>query len=90
MRPETHPMSQASETSAAFEEPRLLRRMLLIQQWRRIALMVCLFLAITALLVNALDPTFVQPSSFALVQSLLAFTVAVLVAVNFLTFRLRK
>jgi len=31
-----------------------------------------------------------QPSSFALVQSLLAFIVAVLVAVNFLTVRLRK
>ncbi len=90
MQPEAHPMSQASKTSAASEEPRLLRRMLLIQRWRRTALMVCLFLAITALLVNALDPTFVQPSSFALVQSLLAFIVAVLVAVNFLTFRLRK
>lgn len=90
MQPEAHPMSQASETSAASEEPRLVRRMLLIQRWRRTALMVCLFLAITALLVNALDPTFVQPSSFALVQSLLAFIVAVLVAVNFLTFRLRK
>jgi len=90
MQPEAHPMSQASKTSAASEEPRLLRRMLLIQRWRRTALMVCLFLAITALLVNALDPTFVQPSSFTLVQSLLVFIVAVLVAVNFLTFRLRK
>ncbi len=90
MQPEAHPMSQASKTSAASEEPRLLRRMLLIQRWRRTALMVCLFLAITAFLINALDPAFVQPSSFALVQSLLAFIVAVLVAVNFLTFRLRK
>ncbi len=90
MQPETHPMLQASKTSSAFEEPRLARRMLLIQWWRRTALMVCLFLAITALLINALDPAFVQPSSFALVQSLLAFIVAVLVAVNFLTFRLRK
>ena len=90
MQSEAHPMSQASKTSTAFEEPRLLRRMLLIQRWRRVALMVCLFLALTALSINALDPTFVQPSSFALVQSLLAFIVAVLVAVNFLTFRLRK
>ncbi len=90
MQPEAHTMSQASKTSAAFAEPRLVRRMLLIQRWRRTALIVCLFLAITALLINALDPTFVQPSSFALVQSLLAFIVAVLVAVNFLTFRLRK
>jgi len=90
MQPETHPMSQANKTSAAFEEPRLLRRMLLIQRWRRIALMVCLLLAITVLLINALDPTFVHPSNFALVQSLLAFIIAVLVAVNFLTFRLRK
>jgi len=90
MQPEAHTMSQASKTSAAFAEPRLVRRMLLIQRWRRIALMVCLLLALTALSVNALDPTFVQPSSFALVQSLLAFIVAVLVAVNFLTFRLRK
>ena len=90
MQPETHPMSQASKTSAPFEEPRHARRMLLIQWWRRTALMVCLFLAITALLINALDPAFVQPSSFALVQSLLAFAIAVLVAVNFLTFRLRR
>ncbi len=89
MQPETHPISQASKASAPFEELPHSRRMLLIQWWRRTALMVCLFLAITALSINALDPAFVQPSSFALVQSLLAFIVAVLVAVNFLTFRLR-
>ena len=83
-------MLQASKTSAAFEEPRLTRRMLLIQRWRRVALMVCLFLALTALLITVLDPAFVQPSSFALVQSLFIFIGAVLVAVNFLNFRLRK
>jgi len=52
--------------------------------------MVCLFLALTALLITALDPAFVQPSSFALVQSLFIFIGTVLIAVNFLTFRLRK
>ncbi len=90
MQPEIHPMSQASKTSAPFEELRHSRRMLLIQWWRRTALMVCLFLAITALLITALDPAFALPSSLALVQSLLAFVIAVLVAVNYLTFRLRK
>jgi len=90
MQPETHPMLQASKTSAAFEELRLTRRMLLIQRWRRIALMVCLFLALTALLITVLDPAFVHPSSFALVQSLFIFIGAVLVAVSFLNFRLRK
>jgi len=90
MQPETHPISQASKTSAPFDERRHSRRMLLIQWCRRTALMVCLFLAITALLIKALDPAFVQPSSLALVQSLFIFIGAVLVAVNFLTFRLRK
>jgi len=90
MQPETHPISQASKMSAPFDEPRLARRMLLIQRWRRVALMVCLFLALTALLITVLDPAFVQPSSFALVQSLFIFIGAVLVAVNFLNFRLRK
>ncbi len=90
MQPEAHPMSQASKTSAPFEELRHSRRMLLIQWWRRTALMVCLFLAIAALLITALDPAFAQPSSLALVQSLLAFVIAVLVAVNYLAFRLRK
>jgi len=51
---------------------------------------VCLFLALTALLITVLDPAFVHPSSFALVQSLFIFIGAVLVAVNFLTVRLRK
>ena len=43
--------------------------MLVIQPWRWFTLMVGLFLAIAALSVNALDPAFVQPSSYALVQS---------------------
>ena len=90
MRSETHPMPQASKADAAFGEAQYLRRMHLIQRWRRTALLVCLLLASYALLVNVLDPTFLQPSGHALVESLLAFIIAIIVAVNFLTFRLRK
>ncbi len=69
MQLEAHPMSQASKTSAPSNELRHSRRMLVIQPWRWFTLMVGLFLAIAALSVNALDPAFVQPSSYALVQS---------------------
>ncbi len=64
--------------------------MLLVQRWRRIAWLVCLFLALWALLFVLLDPGFQRPSTVMLVKSMFAFIVAVIAAVNLLTFQLRK
>lgn len=90
MQPESHSMPQGEKDATAFGDVFYWRRMLLIQRWRRIAWLVCLFLAFWALLFIMLDPGFQHPSTVKLVKSMCAFIVAVLVAVNFLTFRLRR
>ncbi len=90
MQPESHPVSQAEENISAPRDASYWPRMLLAQRWRRIAWLVCLFLALWALLFVLLDPGFQHPSTVMLVKSMFAFIVAVIAAVNFLTFRLRK
>ncbi len=90
MQPESRPVSQAEEDTSASRDASYWPRMLLAQRWRRIAWLVCLFLALWALLFVLLDPGFQHPSTVMLVKSMFAFIVAVVAAVNFLTFRLRK
>ncbi len=90
MRPENHPVSQLNGDTSASGDASYWPRMLLIQRWRRIAWLVCLFLALWALLFILLDPGFQRPSTVMLVKSMFAFIVAVVAGVNFLTFRLRK
>ncbi len=90
MQPESRPVSQAEEDTSASRDASYWPRMLLAQRWRRIAWLVCLFLALWALLFVLLDPGFQHPSTVMLVKSMFAFIVAVIAAVNFLTFRLRK
>jgi hypothetical protein len=90
MQPESHPVSQSTGDTSASMDASYWPRMLLAQRWRRIAWLVCLFLALWALLFVLLDPGFQHPSTVMLVKSMFAFIVAVVAAVNFLTFRLRK
>jgi uncharacterized membrane protein len=90
MQPESQPAPRVREDAARSGDASYWKRMLLIQRWRRIAWLVCLFLALWALLFSLLDPGFQQPSTIMLVKSMLAFIVAVLAAVNLLTFQLRK
>lgn len=88
-QPENPPVSQAKEDTSTSRDDAYWRRMLLIQRWRRIAWLVCLFLALWALLFSLLDPGFQNPSVVMLVGSIFAFIIAIVVAVNLLTFRLR-
>ncbi len=90
MQPKSRPVSQAEEDTSASGDAFYWQRMLLAQRWRRIAWLVCLFLALWALLFVLLDPGFQHPSTVILVKSMFAFIVAVVAAVNFLTFQLRK
>ena len=90
MQPESRPVSQSTGDTSASRDAFYWSRMLLAQRWRRIAWLVCLFLALWALLFVLLDPGFKQPSTIMTVKSMFAFIVAVVAAVNFLTFRLRK
>ena len=90
MQPESHPVSQGDGHNSASRTASYWPRMLLIQRWRRIAWLVCLFLALWALLFVLLDPGFQHPSTVMLVTSVFAFIIAVTAAVNLLTFRLRK
>lgn len=90
MQPENHPVSQVDGHTSASRNASYWPRMRLIQRWRRIASLVCLFLALWALLFALLDPGFQHPSTVMLVKSMFAFIVAVAAAVNLLTFRLRK
>jgi hypothetical protein len=66
------------------------RRMLFIQKWRRVVLLVCLLLCVDAVVTLCLDPHLAQTSHIVLVQSLFAFGIALIFAGNFLTFRARK
>ena len=90
MQPESHPVLHGDGHTLASRDASHWPRMLLIQRWRRIAWLVCLFLALWTLLFVSLDPGFLQPSTVMLVESMFAFIVAVAAAVNLLTFRLRK
>ncbi len=90
MQPESRPVSQLKEDASASGDASYWPRMRLIQRWRRIAWLVCLFLALWALLFILLDPGFQHPSTVLRAKSMLAFIVAVVAGVNFLTFRLRK
>ncbi len=90
MQPESHPMSHAEEDTSASRDASYWPRMLLAQRWRRIVWLVCLFLALWALLFSLLDPGFQHPSTVMLIKSMFAFIVAVVATVNLLTFRLRK
>jgi len=65
------------------------KRMLLVQRCRRIAWLVCLLLALWALLFSLLDPGFQHQSTVMLVKSMFTFIVAVAAAVNLLTFQAR-
>ena len=51
---------------------------------------ICVALALCGLIALLIDPDIRRPPTFMLVGSMLAFIVAVLVAVNVLTIRLRK
>ncbi len=90
MQPESRPVSQSKRDTSASGDASYWPRMLLVQRWRRIAWLVCLFLALWALLFILLDPGFQHPSTVMLVKSMFAFIVAVVAAINLLTFRLRK
>ncbi len=90
MQPESYPVSHTKEGTSSSGDASYWRRMLLIQRWRRISWLVCLFLALCALLFVLLDHGFHHPSIVMLVESMFAFIVAIVAAVNFLTFRLRK
>jgi len=90
MQPESQPMSHAEEDTSASRDASYWPRMLLAQRWRRIMWLVCMFLALWALLFSLLDPGFQHPSTVMLVKSMFAFIVAVVATVNLLTFRLRK
>jgi len=90
MQPDSRPVSQLKEDTSASGDASYWPRMLLIQRWRRIAWLVCLFLALWALLFILLDPGFQHPSTVVVVKSMFAFIVAVVAGVSFLTFRLRK
>lgn len=90
MQPDSRPVSQLKEDTSASGDASYWPRMLLIQHWRRIAWLVCLFLTLWALLFMLLDPGFQHLSTVMLVKSMFAFIVAVIAAVNLLTFRLRK
>ena len=63
MQPESRPVSQAEEDTSASRDASYWPRMLLAQRWRRIAWLVCLFLALWALLFVLLDPGFQHPST---------------------------
>ena len=90
MQPESHPMPHAEEGTTTSRGASHWKHMLLIQRWRRIAWLVCLFLGLWALLFVLLDPGFQHPSTAKLVKSMFAFIVAVVATVNLLTFQLRK
>jgi len=90
MQPESRPVSQSKGDTSASGDASYWPRMLLVQRWRRIAWLVCLFLALWALLFILLDPGFQHPSTVMLVKSMFAFIVAVVAAANLLTFQLRK
>ncbi len=90
MQPESRPVPQAKEDTIGSGDASYWKRMLLIQRCRRIAWLVCLLLPLWALLFSLLDPGFQHPSTVMLVKSMFAFIVAVVAAVNLLTFRLRK
>lgn len=64
-------------------------RMVLIQRWGRIAWLVCLFLTLWGALFSLLDSAAQSPSVAVLIKSMFAFIIAIAVAVNFFTFRLR-
>ena len=57
---------------------------------RRITLMVCLLLCIDAGVTVWLDPGLVEKQHVVLLQSLFVFMIALVIAVNVKTFRLRK
>ncbi len=90
MQPESRPVSQSKRDTSVSGDAPYWPRMLLVQRWRRIAWLVCLFLALWALLFILLDPGFQHPSTVMLVKSMFAFIVVVVAAVNLLTFRLRR
>lgn len=90
MQPESHSIPQAEESAATSGDASHWTGMLLVQRWRRIAWLMCLFLALWALLFILLDPGFQHPSTVILVKSMFAFIVAVVASVSLLTFRLRK
>jgi hypothetical protein len=82
--------SPAKPIEQQISDAKYLRRMRFIQKWRRIVLTVSLLLCIDASVTVWLDPDQAQKSEVVLVQSLFAFMIALVIAVNFLTFRLRK
>ncbi len=90
MQPESRPVWQSKVDTSASGDAAYSSRMLLVQRWRRIAWLVCLSLALWALLFILLDPGFQHPSTVMLVKSMFAFIVAVVAAVTLLTFQLRK
>lgn len=64
-------------------------RMRLIQRWRRVAWLSCAFIALLAAVIVARDPGLNQPANGMLIASLFVFIVALILAVNILTVRLR-
>ncbi len=90
MQTESRPAPRVREDAARSGDASYWKRMLLLQRCRRIAWLVCLLLALWALLFSLLDPGFQRPSTVMLVKSMFAFIVAVVAAVNLLTFQLRK
>jgi len=82
-------MSQATKDVFTSRDVSYWSRMLLVQRWRRVAWLACLFLALWALLFGLLDPGFQNPSVVMVIKSMFAFIIAILAAVNLLTFRLR-
>jgi hypothetical protein len=72
------------------QNPSYHARMLIIQRWRRIALISCALVAIYAGVIYLRDPSMRAASGGLLIASLFAFIAAMLVAVNFLTVKFRK
>ncbi len=76
---------QKLEQSGLFPRDASSRRLIVLQRWRRITNVVCLILALYALVVTELCPPAHHPGTTRLDESLLIFTVAIFVAVNVLT-----
>ncbi len=90
MQPDSRPVSHSDESAPGPMNASYWKRMLFIQRWRRITWLVCLLLALWALLFLQLDSGSQHPPTVMIVKSTFAFIVAAIAAVNFFTVRLRK
>ena len=78
------PMARNPESDTAY-----ISRMRLILRWRRIAHLACLLIGLYAVGWLLLEPNILQSPHLMTVGSLFAFAVAIVVAVNALSFLLR-